>query len=350
MAVTRALLLRALLPLLVGITGCLPGPEDVVRDANAELVVVGLEPGERLVVALAGRTYRQTAGARSEVRLFFRLPVGVHEGALEVTSPAGQPRCASFTLRIDDASSSDVASVDVRAAPACAAPGGTDDAGPPPDVTSPDDAGEDAGAPGQDAGALDAGPMEDAGSPEDAGDHDGGAKGGGELDGGSDERDGGPPDAGAPEQDGGPPDAGRIDGGVRLDAGPPETPIFAFVRERTTTPGACGAGTCTAETTVYASGEVELRQNGAAQTGTAPDDLLEALALESLSEEADALFQDGCSGEPGSTTVVLTRQVFLANGPVPEVVTLQQDVTGCLEPIVGSLRSYLEAVRQAAFP
>lgn len=136
------LTIRLLLVVLLGIAGCLPGPELLRERYNAELLVLGVEPGVTLEVAVGGRLLRPTTPRRDgELTMLLSLPPGEHEGVVRVRAPRAEERCAPFTLHLVDEEDQDTTSVDVRGASVCeddpplpGADGGPDDADPAPPV------------------------------------------------------------------------------------------------------------------------------------------------------------------------------------------------------------------------
>lgn len=137
----------------LAVAGCLPGPDDVRARYNAELLVFGVEPGDRLELRVADRTLRPAPGRPVEpLTVLLALPVGEQEGTVLRERGALEPRCASFTFHIVDERAMTTTSVDLRNGGECgeaAEPDEHDDGGQP--------------EPGSDAGPSGSG---DAGSPE----------------------------------------------------------------------------------------------------------------------------------------------------------------------------------------
>lgn len=127
MELTRRLLLVALL--LSG-GACLPGPEVLRERYNAELLLLGVEPGQPLEVRIDGRVLRPAAPRAAErVTVLLSLSEGAHEGVVQAGRGPDARRCAAFTLRIEAGDDRDSTSVDLRVATACTEEGGA----PPPD-------------------------------------------------------------------------------------------------------------------------------------------------------------------------------------------------------------------------
>ena len=66
------------------VTACLPGPEQLLQDADVVIVVTGCEPGDRLTLATDDDGYRIVAGKDDVVEFFLELGPGEHTLALEV--------------------------------------------------------------------------------------------------------------------------------------------------------------------------------------------------------------------------------------------------------------------------
>jgi hypothetical protein len=281
-------------------SACLPGPELLDARTTAELIVTGVETGDVLRVRIADLALTRGVGGRDQrVTFALTLSPGRHEGACEVQRRRVR-LCGNFVLDVT-ADRRAATSLDVDELTRCELPD------------------RDAGV------ADDAGPIGDAGGHEDAGlEGDAGTI----ADGGSD--DAGVEDAGS--------DAGAPDGGAS------PLLVFSMLTEMSTVPGPCGDGTCTLTTQVTSDGTIVVEHFSGTEQGTVDANELEALALDALSDEANAVFTNGCATS-GMGVVTLTREVLRIEGVVPDVIAESQDVNGCSVPVVAAMRGRLQALR-----
>ncbi len=111
---------NALSLLLVGMSGCLPGPEQLQDSANLEVLVTGLRAAEVVSVDVdAAESFAQTARA-DVVRFFLTVPVGPREGVVSLERDALR-RCVTFRTDVD-AAERRIVGVDVGRAIDCDAP------------------------------------------------------------------------------------------------------------------------------------------------------------------------------------------------------------------------------------
>jgi hypothetical protein len=106
----------------------LPDAASLTTTANVELLVTGVEPGDRITVSLEGSTFRASAGAAATTSFFFTLAPGDHGGALAVAR-RGEALCASFTVHAPSAPARTTTSANLNDSARCDA---HSDAGPDP--------------------------------------------------------------------------------------------------------------------------------------------------------------------------------------------------------------------------
>lgn len=265
---------------------CLPGPETLAAQFNAEVVVVGVVIGDELEVAVAGQTLRSVVRQAPTLTLHVALPSGAHEGTL--VARRATPLCAAFVLDVAGSEGLSVAAVDLGAAAPCDGV--------------------------QDAGTI------------------------------VDDVDAGEPDGGAPPQDAGTADAGGDD-----DAGAPPEPVVAFEegalgRE---TPG-CGAF-CSEELLVRSDGSATRSTSSGDEQGQVSGAALQELAVLLTSTEADALYASGGCPVEFEPSELVRRRVLIVAGPIPDVVDETVDVTACGDQFTSELRASFGRIESEVF-
>jgi hypothetical protein len=107
--------------------------------------------------------------------------------------------------------------------------------------------------------------------------------------------------------------------------------------------GGCNDPSCTTETTVNADGEVVVQDAASTRRGIGRSEDKVALFEEALSEDADALFRDGCERGPGAVreTVEIKRSITVDGEAFSESV----DITNCRLAIANRLRAHLGLLR-----
>ncbi len=285
-----------LVGLVVGLVGCLPGPEFLTRTANVEIWVLDLLPGDVVTLDIDGQVTEATiADPLPDVTRFYdEVAPGSHR--LQVYIARGAARwCGEdrFDASADDKT---VLTVDVDDLPSCAS-------------------------------GADAGPVDDAGPIEDAG-------GGGE--------DAGPGDAGLPDaggEDAGAPDAGLLD----------EAADFVYLIEEVYRDD-CPGGEDDCETVLHLNNNRTLVWR---DVGEPPASAQVSLAdylfvvLPALDEDADELFEEGCATQPAGPEVMvrLKRKRLDDEG---EDLEQNETVTGCTGT-AATLRNRLRALRDVYF-
>lgn len=313
------------------------GVDDVVEDANLEIVVSGVQAGDQLRLAVAGAASRLILDEDhgQSVRLFARVPPGAQEASLW-HGRGSERRC--LVLPVQGGGGLVSWSVDVRLMPPCE-PLPSD--GGPSSSDGGDRAASDAGDPGHgDDGGADGGDDDD----DDGGDDDDDGGDGG--DDGEIEQDAGHGeglDAGAEaEEDGGP------DSGSELDDDGDEA-TGSFVRLREVVHQLSCISECEEQTEVDDDGVATLQTfAGEEHEGVLGQASFEALVSDAVSVDADLLFSgedSSCpTGEPLSTeSVKLERRIIHGEAHLTERV----EVSGC-GGIADILRQHLAAAREAA--